>query len=389
MLGVVVACLASAATAELTSNEVWAAILTDYDSRLSPAQATGNSTQLLCLALELSAVFGFVEDSNEYRLTQGWVVQWTDERLAFASLSSLTFLGPAERAAIWTPHLVLNNLMQTYATLLDQVIVYANGTVVWYWKVSTALGCHYDFEVMPFDTQDCYVEVVNVDSLPTVFELQTIQLNSHIDLPEWEITDSAIAAAEFYSLGQQHSGVRAQLSVKRRQAYSMSFVVTPGFLVVALAYASFWIDYRAAPSRTTLAVITTLTSLTQLFSAFNDFPKIGYNTWLLQFLYINLVFAAFAMVEYVVVNRLHVHEERKIAEGRTNRKLHTIRIMQVAPASDDNGPEESVVYSGQGSQLKRWFCRVVQSPPQLVDGLCRILYPMVYSSLMINLFNQA
>ena len=81
-------------------------------------------------------------------------------------------------------------------------------------------------------------------------------------------------------------------------------MILPGFFIVSLSYTSFWIDYRASPSRTTLATITILTSITQLYNTFKDYPKIGYNTWLLQFLYINVIFSIVAMLEYVIVNRL-------------------------------------------------------------------------------------
>ena len=86
----------------------------------------------------------------------------------------------------------------------------------------------------------------------------------------------------------------------------MDFVIMPGVLIVILSYASFWMDYNMVPARTTLCIITVLAAVNQLNEGYSSIPRISYQTWLLTFLYTNLVFTIVSMIEFIIIYSLKI-----------------------------------------------------------------------------------
>jgi hypothetical protein len=92
--------------------------------------------------------------------------------------------------------------------------------------------------------------------------------------------------------------------IERKIDYYIQFVIIPGILIVIISYLGFWLSYRSVPGRVTLAVIPILTSVTLLNKGYTKLPNIAYETWLLTFLYCNLIFTILTMLELAVVNVL-------------------------------------------------------------------------------------
>jgi hypothetical protein len=69
-----------------------------------------------------------------------------------------------------------------------------------------------------------------------------------------------------------------------------------------LAYSSFFIDQGAAPARVTLCITNILNSISLLVSTNKYIPNVPYNTWLTEFLMLNLVFTVIPMIEYGILN---------------------------------------------------------------------------------------
>ena len=113
--------------------------------------------------------------------------------------------------------------------LSKELVLYPNGTVSYFHKLSTDLACNYDFELMPYDRQICALQFTNTDSLenPTAFRMKEASIGSEIHMPEWEVIDYYIKPTAHSILCDEYSAVEGHISVERRRAYSLYFILLP------------------------------------------------------------------------------------------------------------------------------------------------------------------
>jgi len=81
----------------------------------------------------------------------------------------------------------------------------------------------------------------------------------------------------------------------------MQFHFLPTICLVLLSYASFFIDFKAVPARVTLGIIPILTAFHGAGYVLQNIPKFSHSAWIVEFLFVSLLFNIGAMIEYVVV----------------------------------------------------------------------------------------
>jgi len=175
-----------------------------------------------------------------------------------------------------------------------------------------------NYNLMPFDVQRCNfsqglfsegIQEVHMrwpHGAPGVvgwqseaFDISDFDL---INVTEMEVVDAGGVGRVSY--------VRASLELHRKSSYYVSYVLTPMFLFVFIAYSSFFISKHAAPARVAMSNISVLVmqNLTQWVSA--RLPTDSGSVWIVDFLNTSQAFVLYTSLEYAVVNYMVRIEDR-------------------------------------------------------------------------------
>jgi hypothetical protein len=166
--------------------------------------------------------------------------------------------------------------------------------------------------------------------IDTSADTEPLVIDDRIDDIQWTIIDDGVEVNTFkHKTKLIFSEVDVYIVLGREQGFYIFTVMLPGMLVVIISYCSFWVDKKAVPARVTLCIIPVLTAILQLNNGYAKLPKISYTTWLLNFLYTNVVFTTIAMFELGFINWLEVSKGLKekrmeVLLEMTNRSKVTI-----------------------------------------------------------------
>merc|ERR1712070_1027980 len=96
----------------------------------------------------------------------------------------------------------------------------------------------------------------------------------------------------------------------RNTKYYEMYVFTPTYMIVFVAYLSFYISRYAAPARVGVVMISLLSLINLSNGISNWLPRGNKDCWLLTFLTVAQAFVFFAMFQFAVVNMLTRIEHR-------------------------------------------------------------------------------
>jgi Neurotransmitter-gated ion-channel transmembrane region len=82
----------------------------------------------------------------------------------------------------------------------------------------------------------------------------------------------------------------------------MTIYVISSVLFVVISYCSYWIDYKAATARCSLAITTIVITINVSNGISNMLPPIAYPIWLETYYTGCLIFTCVTMLEYAIVN---------------------------------------------------------------------------------------
>jgi len=99
-----------------------------------------------------------------------------------------------------------------------------------------------------------------------------------------------------------YSGVEYALALERSWQFFMLFFVFPSILFIFVSYSSFWINKEAAPARVSVGTLSILIQIGLNNSVQGHIPQVPYRVILSDFLFVALIFAVCAMVQYSILN---------------------------------------------------------------------------------------
>ena len=111
------------------------------------------------------------------------------------------------------------------------------------------------------------------------------------------------------------SDVKIRISAVSPQTY------LPCYLVVILAWVTFWVDREHATARIVMSVTTMVAMVALLVSARVAVPRVSYMKALDLFLFICLLFVFFATLEYVLVSYLMFKIRTEGKDGATCKQV--------------------------------------------------------------------
>jgi len=143
---------------------------------------------------------------------------------------------------------------------------------------------------------------------------QAINLTHHVASNlEWDVksVDTKIITTHAALSKKANSVGVVSIDLERKSSYYINFVFCPVFMMVAVAWSSFFVDRGAVPARVTMSIISFLTISNFLSGELKTLPRLGASqVWLLKFMQISMIFTFYSVVEYVLCNYLYRIKKR-------------------------------------------------------------------------------
>jgi hypothetical protein len=105
-----------------------------------------------------------------------------------------------------------------------------------------------------------------------------------------------------FSISGSFTCLYAKFYFKRESGYYIIQTYVPSVLYVFLSWVSFWIDYKAAPARISLGLLTVVAITTQSAGARSQLPRVSYIKAIDVWMATCLTFVFAALIEFAVAN---------------------------------------------------------------------------------------
>ncbi|KAJ8031318.1 Glycine receptor subunit alpha-2 [Holothuria leucospilota] len=402
-------------------------LLKDYDSRIRPYYGVGKPVEV---TVELGVVsFESVSETNlDFTINTYLTQVWTDPRLRYKDSLKLP---PTSHYVdeFWLPDLIFIHAKHGYlhdVTVENKVIeISPNGTVSLIQRLRLTLACAMDFTYFPLDHQNCAVDMesfeYSTDDL--VFELYdelpVFLFQEHSKIPQFSVKGANFGnCTKSLRIGKV-SCVRVEFVFNRDIGYYLLHAYVPSFMLVLMAWVSFWIDIQSAPARVALGITTILSMLTTSNGIRSDLPRVSYIKAIDIWFEVCFVFVIGSLVEYAIVHSIskgdicyhknkrsrkckpstvkhreekspgngsqpddengidvlfrNRHDRRVTFEMESSEEKAEHSLPSEFPPEDDNMQEQKQVGNGMSQKQKRRFQRACE-----IDTLARVVYPLFF-----------
>jgi hypothetical protein len=256
-------------------------------------------------------------------------LEWTDPALAFnpetCHCDFLTFSGNdfnqyvAETKARW-PEFTIQNQQGNRWTQNRDVVLFADGRAIYFERFTTNFQVDFDFRQFPFDDEEF---VIRVDSLfPDEFYVydelaEFSQISSGHGEDEFILEEFETSLTrEPASNGSGASRFTFTVSGPRHLGYYIFRIFVPILLIIVVSWITFFLkDYGR---RIEIASANLLLFIALSFSLADNYPRLGYLTFLDAIMAIMFVVNALVVVYNVWLKRLEMNEKADLAERIDN-----------------------------------------------------------------------
>ena len=283
---------------------------------------------------------------------------------------------------LWKPSLIVSNLREPEKVFEEQFWVEGSGRVWWTRKVRWTLGCEMDFRYLPFDRQECMIEMREF-RYPTSEVLLTWtpewqhlanEPNASIGVSRLDVAQpvrtpscttggavgwrldyqnsygAAPVGPDTVSLGSAQDALIFVFDFTRDATYYKEFVIRPATLIGIVSYATFFVSRGAVPARVAMCIISILTLNGISVYVVSSLPPISGKVWLLEYVTLVYFLAVVAMIEYTVAHYLTRVEARLKPLLAEAKQAHAVRAAEAkektdpaASATTDSGAASCVV----------------------------------------------
>ncbi|VDK88158.1 unnamed protein product [Litomosoides sigmodontis] len=268
---------------------------------------------------------------------------WNDQSLNFANYSACKRNITLESkfiSNIWTPNTCIINAKQTviHASPADNimVILYENGTIWVNYRMSVKAPCDLDLRIFPFDAQSCALKFEsyshNRDEVTLRWMNDAITLMKPIQLPDFDLVYYRIRNETILYPNGYWDQLQVIFTFKRRYGFYILQAYIPTYLTIVVSWASFCMEPKALPARTTVGVSSLLALTFQFGNILKNLPRVSYikamDVWMLGC----ITFVFCTIVELAVIcfiaRCLGGNLKKKIARRRRRRRKRGISESQ-------------------------------------------------------------
>lgn len=143
-------------------------------------------------------------------------------------------------------------------------------------------------------------EFSKIVDVPGVENIHQYRLSSSVF--EIELAQANKNNVYFDYSDRTHSGVIYILQFARKPGFFLISYLIPALLIIFLTYAGFWLDKAAIPARVSIGITPILITANLIARANANVPSLSYTTWQSMFFLGILIFTAFGMIEYGILN---------------------------------------------------------------------------------------
>ncbi|XP_002736450.2 glycine receptor subunit alpha-2-like [Saccoglossus kowalevskii] len=307
-------------------------IMLNYDKRFRPNMK--GPPVIITLNLFISSFDSVTESTMDYGVLIFLREQWNDPRLQFNDTDPMVMHGDAA-TNLWKPDLYFSNEKSGHlhdVTTENRLLrIHPNGDILLSSRYSLTLSCYMDFKKFPLDDQVCGMTMESygytTDDLLFLWdEPDPVQMEDNLTLPQYVIQKTTTENCTKSYITGSFTCLQVLFFLHRDVGYYILQAYLPSILLVVLSWVAFWITYDAAPARVALGVTTILTMTTLDSGIRATLPKVAYAKAIDIWMAVCQVFVFSALVEFAVVNYVHVL--------RTKRRQELIQQQQDKPKLD-------------------------------------------------------
>lgn len=277
-------------------------------------------------SLIIQEIEGVDEGQNCFILNGYLDLAWYDARLAFAPKPGAekvrTYL---ERNAqemldkIWWPDVEFVNERGRSEAENQELMIAAEGDVLYREKVRVTLSTPYAMRQFPFDTQrlQVHLESFSNSADKLVFRVRKgiVAMSPEMRVAGWRVirVDESVRVRQDVRDRARFSELQATITVKREPRFFVVKFFVPLVVVMLLICGVLWMPADQVKDRVSATLTGMLTSAAYGFTITNYLPAHVYNTFLDAVVLLALFHSSMLMVENVVSFRFHVTDRAATA----------------------------------------------------------------------------
>ncbi|XP_072020734.1 glycine receptor subunit alphaZ1-like isoform X2 [Amphiura filiformis] len=350
-------------------------LMNDDGSKLRPNH--GGDPVFVDLGLRVERLSDVSARSMDFSLTMYLREYWHDPRLAHNSTSHLILQG-LDVDMVWSPDIFFINEKSakvhevTYKNKL--IYILPNGSVSMSMRLSATLACHMSLEYFPMDSQTCNISMssyaYNDKEMTLHLSEDAVAIDTDMEIPSFKFLKSEVYNTMMpFSTGNFHI-CEIRLAFERQmQAYLLT-VYIPSYLLVTIAWLSFWIDARAAPARITLGITTVLTVTTMTSGILERLPIVTYAKAIDIWLAACLLFVFLCLLEYAWANYLVVLEQRRIKKRKS---------LRFTKKKEETAKGEDINLDACSETIELEYLTERHLTALRLDRFSRILFPVIFA----------
>lgn len=218
---------------------------------------------------------------------------------------------------IWRPMVEFNRTTapaELHHTLLR---IRPNGRVEFERQLTMQIATQLDLRKLPFDTQQLTLELESFQYLAGEVELElpaeNLRIAKQISLPQWQPgkLSGVVAPAYREEFNETYSRATVILEVKRHTQFYIWQMMVPLAIVLAMAFAVFFLPPKDLSDRMSVIIASLLTVVALSYTLHSGLPKISYLTVIDWFFVLAYVFLGLAMAGMVWISNLYDRDEAK------------------------------------------------------------------------------
>ncbi|XP_031567075.1 glycine receptor subunit alphaZ1-like isoform X2 [Actinia tenebrosa] len=337
----------SPSASNINVTEFLNSLLLGYDKRLRPNFGGPPVNVTITTFIEF---IGDIDEINmEFTTILYFRQYWDDPRLAYkdSEYKKRLSFNPDMLKFIWVPDTHFPGIKDGAKhdiTATNEVIrIFPNGTILYSMRLKVTSQCSMDLRNFPMDKQKCKLkmEAFSYDEEEMTLAwhpINPVNVAKGIEIPSYSLEDVTwYTGKEEFTTGS-YSLLTVQFELDRRLGFHMIQIYLPSYLIVILAWVSFWVDREQTAARIAMGITTVLTMATLIGSARVSLPKVSYVKSLEWFLIMCFLFVFSAILEYSFVSYLVFRQRIKNREDLARDPQHSREMLL---------PEEAVLEGDQ------------------------------------------
>jgi hypothetical protein len=288
--------------------------------RAADANAAPAAPRKVELGVHILDISDIDEPGGKFTLHVLVGVYWQDPEQVHDGKGPKVFredLAIEEVNTIWRPMVEFNRTTAPAELHHSLLRIFPSGRVEFERQLTVEIATRLNLRKLPFDTQQLTLELESFQYLADAVELvlpkENLRIAKQISLPQWapgKLT-SSVEPTYREEYDETYSRASVTLEVKRHTQFYIWQMMVPLGIVLAMAFAVFFLPPKDLSDRMSVIIASLLTVVALSYSLHSGLPKISYLTVIDWFFVLAYVFLGLAMAGMVWISNLYDRDEAK------------------------------------------------------------------------------